>query len=82
MSTDYVEWDKTLPGFGTRHRASGATSYIVQYREGGRGSKLRKVTLGSTGVISKDEAREAARRLLVQRKLGNVGATSSAEYFA
>jgi hypothetical protein len=82
MKTDYVEWDKTLPCFGRRIRVTGNDTYIIQYRDGGAGTKQRKITLGSTKVLSEAEAREAARRILKQHKLSKVGGMSEADYFA
>jgi len=79
--TIYVEWDKSLPCFGCVVRPSGAKSYIVQYYEGGRGSKQIKITLGKVGLISYAKAKEAAKQILIKRKLANVGAISNTDYF-
>lgn len=42
-------WDEDLKGFGVRILASGAATYILQYRMGGRESKTRRYTIGSHG---------------------------------
>lgn len=55
-------WDDELRGFGVRITASGARSYIVQGRVGG---KTRRVTLGAHGVLTCDEARRKAKAALV-----------------
>ena len=64
-STDYVAWCGDLPGFGCRVRPTGAKSFIAQYRLGGRNTPVRKVTLGAYGKLTVDEARKAARKILV-----------------
>jgi integrase len=64
---DHVEWDDDLPSFGLRLRATGAKTFICQYDVAG---KSRKVSLGSPAVIDPGQAREAARRLLAQVRLG------------
>ena len=38
---EYIAWDSDITGFGIRVRASGAKTYIVQYRAGA-GRKARK----------------------------------------
>lgn len=55
-------WDEELRGFGVRVTPSGARSYIVQGRVGG---KSRRVTLGAHGVLTCGEARRKAKAALV-----------------
>src|SRR5262245_16316435 len=50
---DHIEWDENLPGFGLRVR-DGRCTWIVQYKIGG---KHRRVTLGSTEMLTAEEAR-------------------------
>ncbi|MCJ2071265.1 site-specific integrase [Methylobacterium sp. J-030] len=57
----YVLWDAELKGFGVRVEPSGAKSFILRYRAGGRGSAKRFITLGKYGVITPEEARRSAR---------------------
>ena len=64
---DKVFFDDTLPGFGIRAWASGSKSWHVQYDRHGR---TRRLSLGSIAVLNLTQAREAARRLLAQVKLG------------
>jgi integrase len=60
---EYVAWDADIAGFGVRVRPSGAKSYIVQYRAGaGRKAPTRKLTLGSVGRLTPDEARTLAKK--------------------
>lgn len=69
-ASDYVEWCGALPGFGCRVRPSGSRSLIVQYRVGGRNSPVRKVTLGSYGKLTVEQARKAAEAILAKAELG------------
>jgi integrase len=50
---EYIEWDEALPGFGLRVRG-GRCTWIVQYKIG---AKHRRVTLGSTEMLTAEEAR-------------------------
>lgn len=68
--SDYVEWCGQLPGFGCRVRPSGSKSFIVQYRIGGRNSPTRKVTIGSFGKLTVEQARDEARSILAKAELG------------
>ena len=58
-------WDPELRGFGLKTEPSGAKSYVVQYRIGGRGSKVRRYTIGRHGSPwTPSTARTEAERLL------------------
>jgi len=59
--TDYIEWDRDVAGFGVRVYPSGKKAYLVQYRSGRR---TRRYTIGSHGVLTADQARAEAKRLL------------------
>src|SRR5262249_42602754 len=62
---EYFRWDPDLAGFGLRVQPSGAKSYIVKYRAGaGRNAPTRRVTLGSVGKITPDQARTLAKKML------------------
>jgi integrase len=67
---DYVRWCGELPGFGVRVRPTGAKSFIAQYRVGGRNSTAKKVTIGSYGKLTADQARKAAKIILAGAELG------------
>ena len=59
---DAVYYDDDLPGFGIRIRAGGSRNYVVRYRLGGL---ERRHTIGSVSVLSIEEARQKARKVLV-----------------
>ena len=59
--TDVIFFDGTLPGFGLRVRASGRRMWVAQYRLNGR---TRRATLGNAEIISAEQARLAAKKLL------------------
>lgn len=60
-TTDLYLWDSDLRGFGLKVTPAGSRIYLVQYRAGGR---TRRVTIARHGVVTPDEARRSARRLL------------------
>ena len=62
INGDLVVWDADLLGFGVRVKPSGRRSYMVQYRNAH--GRSRRVTLGRHGVLTLDQARRAARKLL------------------
>ena len=49
--TDTMYWDAALPGFGVKVTPKGRKVFIVLYRTGGAGSKLRKYTIGPPGRL-------------------------------
>jgi site-specific recombinase XerD len=69
-------WDTELTGFGVTvtpigPRGGGVKSYIVQYRTGGRGTPMRRVTIGRHGAEWLPQtAREEAAEILRQRRRG------------
>ena len=54
-------WDTDLTGFGAVSTKTGACSYFIEYRLGGRGTPSRRLTIGKHGVLTPDEARKIAR---------------------
>ena len=44
-----ILWDDNLKGFGAKITKSGAISYILQFRMGGREARTRRSTIGSHG---------------------------------
>jgi integrase len=62
-------WDATVSGLGLRAYASGRKVWLFQYRD--THGRTRRMGLGDALALSPDEARAAARRLVVQEALGN-----------
>jgi len=62
----YIIWDTELRGFGCRIETSGTKSFLVRYRPngGGRNAPKRFLTLGRYPVLSPEDARRQARRVL------------------
>lgn len=57
-------WDDGIKGFGAKITESGAVSYILQFRMGGREARTRRCTIGSHGSPwTPTTAREEALRL-------------------
>ena len=62
---DQFIWDSDVSGFGLRVRHGGSKTFIAQYRAGGgRGGTSRRFTIGRYGVLTVDEARAEAKRVL------------------
>src|SRR5213076_3368225 len=67
---DTVYWDIGSPGFGVKVTPAGRKVFIVLYRTGGSGSRLRKYTIGSYGRVTLHQARVAAQRVFTARLEG------------
>ena len=65
--TDRFYWDRELPGFGVRVRASGRKFFVAQYRAKGRS---RRMTLGPVTAFAPEDARRRAMALLSEAKAG------------
>ena len=65
--TDRFYWDRELPGFGMRVRASGRKYFVTQFRASGR---LRRMTLGPVTAMTPEIARKRAMALLSEAKSG------------
>ena len=66
---DRIFFDDDLPGFGIRFRQGAKRqAFVVQYERQG---VQRRLTLGTTAVLSVDEARAAARKELAKVTLGH-----------
>jgi hypothetical protein len=64
---DTVYWDQGLPGFGVKMTPRGRKVFIVMYRLGGAGSRLRKYTIGPYGRITLPMARAQAQKIFAAR---------------
>src|SRR5438105_13485936 len=60
--SDVVYWDSGCPGFGVKVTPKGRKVFVVLYRTGGAGSKLRKYTIGPYGRITLHQAGWRRRR--------------------
>jgi integrase len=67
---DIVYWDCGSPGFGVKVTPKGRKVFIVLYRTGGAGSRLRKYTIGSYGRVTLHQARVAAQKIYTARLAG------------
>src|SRR5450432_1447287 len=65
---DYFIWDDDLAGFGLRVLPSGRKGYIVQYRVGRRS---RRISLGSSTVLTCEQARTRAIAALAAARAGD-----------
>jgi hypothetical protein len=68
--SDVVYWDAGYPGFGVKVTPKGRKVFIVLYRTGGAGSKLRKYTIGPYGRVTLHQARVAAQRVFAAKLEG------------
>jgi integrase len=67
---DTVHWDASAPGFGVKVTPAGRKIFIVLYRTGGAGSKLRKYTIGPYGGVTLHQARVAAQKVFAAKHEG------------
>lgn len=64
VTADTVFWDSEQPGFGLRVRPTGRKVFVCWFRT--KAGRARKVTIGSMGRLTVDQARQQARELLTQ----------------
>jgi integrase len=77
--SDIVYWDAGSPGFGVKVTPKGRKVFIVLYRTGGAGSKLRKYTIGPYGRVTLHQARVAAQKVFAARLDGRDPAAEKRE---
>ena len=68
--SDVVYWDAGCPGFGVKVTPKGRKVFIVLYRTGGAGSRLRKYTIGPYGRVTLHQARVAAQKVFTAKLEG------------
>jgi hypothetical protein len=68
--SDVVYWDAGCPGFGVKVTPKGRKVFIVLYRTGGAGSKLRKYTIGPYGRVTLHQARVATQKVFAAKLEG------------
>lgn len=76
---DVVYWDAGHPGFGVKVTPKGRKVFVVIYRTGGAGSKLRKYTIGPYGRVALHQARLAAQKVFAARLEGRDPAAEKRE---
>ena len=77
--TDVVYWDASCPGFGVKVTPKGRKVFIILYRTGGAGSKLRKYTIGPYGRVTLHQARVAAQKVFAAKLDGRDPAAEKRE---
>jgi integrase len=68
--SDIIYWDSGCPGFGVKVTPKGRKVFVVLYRTGGTGSRLRKYTIGPYGRVTLHQARVAAQRVFAAKLEG------------
>jgi integrase len=79
QKADTVYWDTAAPGFGVKVTPRGRKVFIVLYRAGGAGSKLRKYTIGPYGRVTLHQARVAAQKVFSAKLAGRDPAAEKRE---
>ena len=69
-ASDLVYWDAASPGFGVKVTPKGRKVFLVLYRTGGAGSRLRKYTIGPYGRVTLHQARLAAQKVFSAKAEG------------
>src|SRR5207302_3899599 len=74
-----VHWGSGCPGFGVKVTPKGRKVFIVPYRTGGAGSKLRKYPMGPYGRVTLHQARVAAQKVFAAKLEGRDPAAEKRE---
>src|SRR5712691_5951885 len=77
--SDAIYWDAGCPGFGVKVTPKGRKVFVVLYRTGGAGSKLRKYTIGPYGRVTLHQARLGAQKVFAAKLEGRDLATEKRE---
>ena len=67
---DIVVHDAEIPGFGVKVTPKGKKVFFYRYRLGGAGSKERKLTIGTFGLVTAEQARDKAKQAAASVQLG------------
>jgi integrase len=67
---DIVYWDAACPGFGVKVTPAGRKVFVVLFRTGGAGSRLRKYTIGPYGRVTLHQARVSAQKVFAAKLEG------------
>src|SRR6202521_966594 len=78
-SSDVVYWDAASPGFGVKVTPQDRKVFVVLYRIGGAGSRLRKYTIGPYGRVTLHQARVAAQKVFAAKLEGRDAAAEKRE---
>jgi len=67
-----VYYDARTPGFGLRFHASGAASWVLDYRPhgGGRSAMKKRLTIAARDAMQLETAKQAAKDMLAKIRLG------------
>ena len=74
---EYYIWDEDIPGLGLRVLPSGRRQYIIQYRAGRRS---RRISLGSSTILTAEQARSRALTILANVRSGKDPAADRETY--
>src|SRR6266699_2443610 len=77
--SDVIYWDAGYPGFGVKVTPKGRKVFIILYRTGGAGSRLRKYTVGPYGRVTLHQARVAAQKVFAAKPEGREPAAEKRE---
>jgi integrase len=69
-TSDVIYWDVGRPGFGVKVTPKGRKVFVVLYRTGGSGSRLRKYTIGPYGRVTLHQAQVAAHKVFTAKLEG------------
>src|ERR1700675_4011097 len=67
---DVVESHAACPGFGVKVTPAGRKVFVVLYRTGGAGARLRKYTIGPYGQVTLHQAQVAAQKAFTAKLEG------------
>lgn len=78
LENDFL-WDRELRGFGCKVTPSGRKTFVVQYLAPGKHRETHRLTIGTYGPLTADDARDIATLRLAEVTRGNDPASEKAE---